>query len=251
MDIAAIRNKGKIRQSEGKNEAAEKLEKSAGARLSSSIQGTPAAPQPLAGLSGETSGGAAVLLNQPPLEGGSKSVPDALESLFSRNAELDLATEEGYQQGLEKLQQEEAANVRQWLTFSLGAEEYALDILNIREIIKLREITDIPRVPSFLLGIISLRGTIIPVFDLKDRLRLGRAELSPDSRIVVCRQEDRAAGLLVDRISQVVTLPEHKIEPPPAVLSGLDRDLVEGVGRHQGRMMILLHLSSVLDAELT
>ncbi len=174
---------------------------------------------------------------------------DPLDALFNWNPELSLATEEGYQQGLEHRDENEDA--RRWLTFSLGAEDYALDITRIREIIKPREITEIPRVPDFLLGIISLRGSIIPVFDLRNRLKLGKGVITPESRIIVCHQGQRGAGLLVDRISQVVTLPAGKIEPPPAVLSGIDRDLVEGVGRHQGKMMILLQLASVLDAELT
>lgn len=173
---------------------------------------------------------------------------DPLDALFNWDPEFSLAAEEGYQQGLEHSNEDNDA--RRWLTFSLGAEDYALDISRIREIIKPREITEIPRVPDFLLGIISLRGSIIPVFDLRNRLKLGKGVITPESRIIVCHQGQRGAGLLVDRISQVVTLPAAKIEPPPAVLSGIDRDLVEGVGRHQGKMMILLQLASVLDAEL-
>ncbi|HAD05386.1 MAG: hypothetical protein A2091_10050 [Desulfuromonadales bacterium GWD2_61_12] len=173
---------------------------------------------------------------------------DPLDALFNWNPEFSLATEAGYQQGLEHRDEEDA---RRWLTFSLGTEDYALDITRIREIIKPREITEIPRVPDFLLGIISLRGSIIPVFDLRNRLKLGKGVITPESRIIVCHQGQRGAGLLVDRISQVVTLPAGRIEPPPAILSGIDRDLVEGVGRHQGKMMILLQLASVLDAELT
>lgn len=173
-----------------------------------------------------------------------------LEALFNWSADELIGSEEGYRQGLQLRADEDEEEVRQWLAFSLGDEDYALDITTIREIIKPREITDIPRAPEFLLGIISLRGTIIPVFDLKNRLKLGRGELVPDSRIIVCQHEERAAGLLVDRIAQVVNLPLRAIEPPPAVLSGLDRELVAGVGRHQGKMMVLLQLSHVLDAEL-
>lgn len=174
----------------------------------------------------------------------------ALEALFNWSAEQLLASDESYRQGLQLLSEENEEEICQWLTFSLGAEEYALDITSIREIIKPREITDIPRVPDFLLGIISLRGTIIPVFDLQSRLKLGRGSIGADSRIIVCQHEERAAGLLVDRIAQVVNLPIRSIEPPPAVLTGLDRELVAGVGRHQGKMMVLLQLSNVLNAEL-
>ncbi len=175
---------------------------------------------------------------------------DRLEALFSWKPLQDLANEETYLKGLVGAAKEEEEDFRQLLAFGLGDEEYTLDIACIREIIKPREITEIPRAPEFILGIISLRGVIIPVFDLKRRLKLGAAETSPRSRIIVCQDDEREAGLLVDSITEVVQLAKRKIEPPPAVLSGIDRDLVEGVGRHQGRMMVLLHLPSVLDAEL-
>jgi len=183
-------------------------------------------------------------------ESGSPEIDDPLEALFRFRPEMDLATEESYLRGLMGDGEKSEEGVRQYLTFALGSEEYALDIGFIREIIKPREITDLPRVPDFVLGILSLRGMIIPVFDLQKRLRLGAVEISPASRIIVCHRDDRSAGFLVDGITQVVRLPARSIEPPPAVLSGLDRDMVEGVGRHQGRMMILLDLESVLDAEL-
>jgi purine-binding chemotaxis protein CheW len=174
---------------------------------------------------------------------------DPLEALFRFRPEMELATEESYLQGLTE-QDSQDDDLRQWLTFTLGSEEYALDIGQIREIIKPREITDLPRVPDFILGIISLRGVIIPVFDLKKRLKLGKVEITPASRIIVCQYGEKSAGLVVDSLTQVVRLSSQVIEPPPAVLSGLDRDMVEGVGRDQGRMMILLDLANVLNAEL-
>jgi len=180
----------------------------------------------------------------------SRSALEALDELFAGAADIDLATEEIYLQGLQD--QDAAANIekQQWLTFGLGGEHYAVDIRYVRELIKPREITDIPRVPDFILGIISLRGIIVPIFDLRRRLKLEAAEIDLNTRIVVCEQGDRVAGLLVDNITQVVKFSEQEIEPPPAVLSGLDRELVEGVGRVQGKMVVLLDLPSVLDAEL-
>lgn len=136
---------------------------------------------------------------------------------------------------------------RQYLAFNLGAEEYALDIKQISEIIKVREFTDIPRAPRFILGIISLRGVVVPVFDLRCRLNLGVSELQSTTRIVVCQHEDVSVGLLVDSINQVVNLVDDDVEPPPGVLSGLDREMVRGLGRYQGRMIILLNIQSVLD----
>ena len=141
------------------------------------------------------------------------------------------------------------AMARRWLAFSLGSEDYALDISMIREILKPREITEIPRVPEFLLGIISLRGNIIPIFDLKRRLGLGVATIDQDSRIIVCQEGDRLAGLLIDRITQVTTIQEEGIEPPPAIFSGRDRALLDGVGRVQGNVLILLNIANVLTID--
>jgi len=175
---------------------------------------------------------------------------DPIEALFASIASMESVEEGDASYDVTSLTTENYdSEIRQWLCFSLDDEEYAVDIENIREIIKPREITDIPRVPDFVLGIISLRGIIIPVFDLKRRLRMGFTSQNDESRIVVCQYEDRTVGLLVDRIAQVVRIPARCIEPPPAVLSGVDRDMVEGVGRSQDRMMIQLCLSSVLDAE--
>lgn len=175
---------------------------------------------------------------------------DPLEALFRLGQELDLATEEAYFQGLVGGKREEDENLRQLLCFSLGQEEYVVDIGQVKEIVKLREITEIPRAPDFILGLISLRGAIIPIYDLMRRLKLGAIEPTPAARVVVCQHGQKIVGLLVEKINQVVRIPEQGIEPTPGILSGLDRDMVEGVGRHQGRMLILLDLASVFDAEL-
>ncbi|MDW7643507.1 MAG: chemotaxis protein CheW [Desulfuromonadales bacterium] len=189
----------------------------------------------------------------PPVEGapsaGAEPATDPLEALFNYCPEIDLATEEAYAEGLAALAREDREAVEQWLTFPVGNEEYALDIDHVSEIIKWREVEEIPRVPDFVLGIISLRGQVVPVFDLPRRIKLGSVEVSPASRIIVCQKGERSAGLLVDGINQVVKMPVRKTEPPPAILSGLDRDMVRGVGRYQDRMIFMLNLDHVLDAE--
>ncbi len=173
-----------------------------------------------------------------------------LDKLFGAETSLDLATVESYDSALaaDAAAAEEA--VRQYLAFNLGPEEYALDIRSIREIIKVREFTDVPRAPGFVLGIISLRGVVVPVFDLMVRLRLGQPEITSSSRIIVCQAGELVVGLLVDSINQVIKLGDDGIEPPPAVLSGLDQDFMTGIGRYQGRMVILLNIDNVLDVEL-
>ncbi len=173
--------------------------------------------------------------------------PSGLDLLFAATEEYVPATDEFSDQDLESPAEAKGKTSRQYLAFHLGDEEYALDIKRISEIIKVREFTDIPRAPEFILGIISLRGVVVPVFDLRRRLNLGVSEMLPSTRIVVCQFEDVSVGLLVDSINQVVNLRDEEVEPPPGVLSGLDREMVSGLGRFQNRMIILLNIQSVLN----
>jgi len=183
------------------------------------------------------------------MEGGGKDADAAIEALFATPFRIDRVRDldggEGRTDELVLSEQD-----RQWLTFFLQEEEYAMDIETVNEIIKPREITDIPRVPGFILGIVSLRGIVVPVYDLAQRLNLGQVDVGPQSRIIVCHHGDGLIGLLVDSIAQVVRLNERKIEVPPAILSGLDREFIAGIGRFQGRMLILLQLHNVLNPEL-
>ena len=143
----------------------------------------------------------------------------------------------------------DAASV-ELLCFKVASEEYAISIMNIKEIIKPREVTEVPRVPSFVRGILSLRGNIIPIFDMRVRLGLPGAAASERERIVVVKRQNGFCGVLVDEVVQVVRIAEAGIEPPPVVLEGIDRDFVQGIGRVAGRMLILLDMEQVLDVSL-
>lgn len=133
------------------------------------------------------------------------------------------------------------------LCFRVAGEEYAIDIMNIKEIIKPREVTEVPRVPAFVRGILSLRGNIIPVFDMRARLGMPAATPSEHERIVVVNRQGSFCGVLVDEVVQVVRLAVAGIEPPPVVLEGIDREFVLGIGQVAGRMLILLDMETVLD----
>jgi len=178
------------------------------------------------------------------------NVPSGVDRLFAATSPTQFVVEDTYQTTLAGLNTREDADFLQYLAFRLGPEEYALDIARISEIIKPRECTDIPRVPEFILGLISLRGVVVPIIDLRRRFKLGESQVTQESRIIVCREGEVTAGLLVDSITQVLRLASDLIEPPPAILSGIDRYLIDGVGRSQGRMVILLNLATVLDAKM-
>lgn len=249
MDIAEIRKKAK-----GGGAGGGKASKEAApspAQTSTPVQttasppvdtGAPPAPAPLAV--------SATVVVPPSSEAaaiGMDKGQSALDRLFASNDGVQFASEEVYQTALAAQGIQDESELSQFLAFQIGTEEYALDIGQISEIIKPRDYTDIPRVPDFILGLISLRGGVVPILDLRQRFRMGSVEVSSAARIIVCREGGVTAGLLVDKINQVVKIAADRIEPPPAVIAGIDRSLIAGVGRYQGRMIILLNLVSVLE----
>ncbi len=161
---------------------------------------------------------------------------------------LRFATEATFRQGFSRRERSGGDYQREALAFRLGDEEYALDILRIREIIKLRPITEVPRAPSYILGIISVRGQVIPVLDLRVRLRLLARPLGKEARILIVTRGDETYGLIVDAVRQVVRMRDEEVEPPPPMLGGAEAEFIAGIGRPRGdRMLILLQLDTVLS----
>lgn len=137
----------------------------------------------------------------------------------------------------------------EYLAFRLGKEEYAVKVEHVREIIRLQKITDVPRAPGFVKGIISLRGVIIPVFDIKKRLGFEDSEGTRATRIVVVSEDGMPQGMIVDKVTGVVRFPEKGIEPPPAVIGGVEAEYIHGVGRLGDRLLILFNTGRVLAME--
>lgn len=141
----------------------------------------------------------------------------------------------------------------QALTFQLGAEVYALDIRNVREIIQHGPMTTVPLMPGFVRGVINLRGAVVPVVDLN--ARFGRAPSLPGKKTCVVifdalRDGERAElGLMVDAVSEVVDIPAEAIEPPPAFGASVRREFIRGIGKLGGRFVILLDPDRALDID--
>jgi purine-binding chemotaxis protein CheW len=135
-------------------------------------------------------------------------------------------------------------------TFFLSKEEYGVDVRLVQEIIRVGDITQVPRAPEFIKGVINLRGRIIPVVDLKRKLGLGEVEASRQARIVVVKVRDRLIGLLVDGASQVLKLPVSSIEPAPEEVVAVDEHHIRGVAKLEARLIILVDLAQVLAHEL-
>lgn len=174
---------------------------------------------------------------------------ESLDNFWDSDAGLAVTTEEEYAQGLLDHEIECDSNMVQWLTFCLGAEDYALELSSVLELIRPRHLTELPQVPNYLLGIVSLRGVIVPVIDLGRRLHLENESDLSQQRVIVCASGEQQIGLLVDRVTQVVRINRTTVEAPPLVLNGIDNDFISGVGRIKGRMMMLLNPDKVMDIE--
>lgn len=140
-----------------------------------------------------------------------------------------------------------AREMTELLAFWVADEEYAVDILEIQEIIKLPVITEVPRTKSTVLGIISLRGTIVPALDLRRVLHLDERPATRATRILVLRAEGDPVGLLVDRVTSVVRIAKDDIEGVPRTMKADAGELVKGVGRLGERLLIVLELPAILS----
>ncbi len=138
-----------------------------------------------------------------------------------------------------------AGKTLQLLAFLLGDEEYGVDILMVKEIIRLTEITPVPRALSYIQGIISLRGTVLPIFDLRQLLSMPDFKPDKKSRILVVSLEAGLIGIIVDAVTEVMELNEAELEPPPTVMMNIEADHIKGMGRYNGRLIILLDLEKV------
>lgn len=166
--------------------------------------------------------------------------------------DLTFATEDSY---LRHTDDRRAQQRRGVLTFVVGGEVYGVDILSIREIIKPREITEVPRAPRFLLGVVTVRGLVLPVLDLRLRLRLDAPQLGRGARILIVVHKGERYGLLVDEVRGVVRFADGEIEPPPPSLAPAEAPFLAGIGRWTDeddgeageQLVILLSLDAVFD----
>src|SRR5208337_4524085 len=121
---------------------------------------------------------------------------------------------------------EGAAEVKQLISFTVGAEEYGLELLRVKEVIRMRQITWLPKAPSCVRGIINLRGEVIPIVDLRERFGMQGQEQTTMTRVIVVEVEGEPVGMVVDSASQVVRVPADQFEPPPAVMGEGSRDFI-------------------------
>jgi purine-binding chemotaxis protein CheW len=137
----------------------------------------------------------------------------------------------------------------QLVIFSIGREEFAVEVTQVREIIRMEEITRMPKSPPFVEGIINLRGQIIAVIDLAKRLNLEPGERGGEARIIVVESGDLKVGMIVDSVSEVLRVSSEAVEPTPALATDVSTAYLQGVVKQDGRLIILLDLTKVLSLE--
>lgn len=141
----------------------------------------------------------------------------------------------------------------QYLSFCLDAEVFAIEVARIREIIDRTTMTRIPRMPAFVSGVINLRGSVVPVVDLRMKFDMGEVERTVDTCIVVLEvcvdRETTVVGALVDSVKEVFELEPESIEPPPKMGTRLDSAFIEGMGRLDDGFVIILDVDRVFSAD--
>ena len=133
----------------------------------------------------------------------------------------------------------------QLVSFVVGDEEFAVPILSVQEINRMMQITRVPQSPAYVEGVINLRGKIIPVIDLRKRFDMGELKDSADARIIVIEVANRVIGFTVDRVNEVLRINSDIVEPPPSICNGVDSDYIQGVGKLQDRLLIMLNLEKL------
>lgn len=135
----------------------------------------------------------------------------------------------------------------QQVTFKIGEEEFGVDILKVQEIIRMMPITRVPNAPTFVEGVINLRGKVIPVIDIRRRFGMAETQHNEKTRITVMDLQGQIVGFIVDAVCEVLRIAQSTIEPPPAVMSGIGSEYLRGVGKLHDRLLILLDLDNLLS----
>ncbi len=136
-----------------------------------------------------------------------------------------------------------------FLTFVLGSEVYGIEILKVREIIKLMDITTVPRTPDYLKGVINLRGKVIPIIDLRSKFSMPEIEHTQETCIIVVEVNKTSIGIIVDSVSEVSNIKSGEIEEAPNLGQDVDTNFILGLGKTKERIVILLDIELVLSSE--
>ena len=143
--------------------------------------------------------------------------------------------------------------MNQYLTFKLDEEAFALEIAKVREVLDFTDITKVPQTPIFMRGVINLRGSVVPVVDMRVKFSMGGAEATVNTCIIITEVtvdgEASVLGALVDSVEEVLELDPDQIEPPPRIGTKLDTEFIRGMGKHNEEFIIILDVDRVFSAD--
>lgn len=139
-----------------------------------------------------------------------------------------------------------SGEILQLVTFTLGSEEYAVDILKVQEINRMKEITRVPNSPAYVEGVINLRGKVIPVVNIRKKFGLPEKENDEQSRIMIIDIQGITMGLVVDSVSEVLRVPSSIVEPTPPMASNISTEFIKGIAKLEDRLIILLDMDRLL-----
>jgi len=147
----------------------------------------------------------------------------------------------------------EIAEATQYLTFKLEEEIFALDVAKVREILDFTDITKVPQTPDFMRGVINLRGSVVPVVDMRLKFGMSKSEKTVNTCIVVAEVttegETTVLGALADSVQEVIELEPAQIEPAPRIGTKLRTDFIRGMGKHDGRFVMILDIDKVFSSD--
>jgi purine-binding chemotaxis protein CheW len=160
---------------------------------------------------------------------------------------MSMAQQMEYQVGMT-----EALGLNQYLTFMLAGEEYGVDILRVQEIKGWDTVATIPNTPAYIKGVINLRGTIVPIIDLRERFGLEKLAYGPTTVVIILKVQSetrtRIMGMVVDAVSDVYSLADHQIKAPPEFGSAIDTKFVRGLGTVDEKLIVLLDMDLLLNS---
>ncbi|MCX8034399.1 MAG: chemotaxis protein CheW [Thermodesulfovibrio sp.] len=146
-------------------------------------------------------------------------------------------------------QKKEAFQILQLVTFTLGGEEYAVDILKVQEINRMKEITRVPNAPYYVEGVINLRGKVIPVVSLRKMFGLPEEENKAQQKIMIMEIQGVTMGLIVDTVSEVLRISTEIVEPPPAMTYSVNSEFISGIAKLEDGLIILLEMDRLIGKE--
>lgn len=140
---------------------------------------------------------------------------------------------------------DQSDDIVQLVGFVIGEEEYAVPILTIQEIIKPISWTRVPQTPSYVLGVFNLRGSVIPMIDLRVKFGLQAKNHNEETRVFVLKQDDEVAGFVIDRLTEAIRIKKTNIGPPPDTIAS-EESMIDGVGKQEGRIITILKVDKLL-----